>query len=137
MEAMDLPMDELDLPPLVIDARGVWRYAGRELLEGIRWADLVKVSIRTTDQGPLLEDFFFLLEGQDGRGCTVPAELAQPAGLLTWLQRLAGFDHEAVIQASTSTQDREFPCWQGQPGQGLAAAGEPEPDATPPAETPS
>jgi hypothetical protein len=117
-------MDELDLPPLRIDAEGVRRYAGNQLLEGVRWADLIKVTIRTTDQGPFLDDMFYVLHGQDGKSCVVGSELSPAEGLLAWLQRLPGFDNQAVIQASMSTQDNEFVCWQGKPGDGLAAAGE-------------
>lgn len=34
--------------------------------EAVAWADLVKVEIVTTDEGPWSEDLFFLLEGKNG-----------------------------------------------------------------------
>ncbi|HOX45985.1 MAG TPA: hypothetical protein PK668_20450 [Myxococcota bacterium] len=130
-------MEELDLPPLRIDADGVRRYAGNRLLEGVRWADLVRVTIRTTDQGPITEDMFWVLHAQDGTGCVVGSELSPGQGLLAWLQRLPGFDNQAVIDASSCTEDKEFLCWQGKPGDGLAAAGlEASPQAPLPAPPP-
>ena len=71
--------------------------------------------ILTTDRGPYAEDFFFLLEGRDGKGVAVSNELAVKHGLVAVLQqRLAGLDDQAIIEASGSTQVRRFLVWQKQ-----------------------
>jgi hypothetical protein len=112
-------------PRVEIDGDGVRRLRGDQLVEQVSWAELVKVSIMTTDEGPGAEDVFLLLHAADGTGCAVPHELACAAGLLDWLQRLPGFDNAAVIEAMGSTEWQEFVCWEGRSGEGQAAV---EPD---------
>jgi len=107
---------------LVVDAQGVRRMRGAEVLESVAWSELVGVSILTTSDGPYAEDFFFALHAADGTGCLVPQELAVTTDLLQRLQRLAGFDNMAVVMASGSTSEAQFWCWRGAEGQGLAAA---------------
>jgi hypothetical protein len=96
----------------------------RELCNGfesVRWGDLIGVAIMTTADGPFSEDFFWILVGADGKGCVVPGEHA--ADLLQRLQRLPGFDNQAVIDASTSTEEATFSCWRGNAGEGVVAGG--------------
>lgn len=73
----------------------------------------MKVEILTTDEGPLSEDFFFILHGRAGKGVAVANDLVVRHGLLATLQkRLAGLDNKAIIEASGSTQVRRFLVWQ-------------------------
>lgn len=107
-------------PPLVeIDEVGVRRPIGGGV-EAVRWDALVEVGIVTTADGPLLEDFYWILRDADGGGCAVPGEVGAP--LLKRLQRLPRFDNEAVIRASCSVEEAAFLCWRGAPGEGAAAA---------------
>lgn len=94
-----------------LDDQGVRRDLGATV-EQVAWDDLVRVSILTTDEGPLCEDFFWVLQGAGGTGCVVPMGDAQRVGLLQRLQQLPGFDSEAVIAASTSTEHATFVCWE-------------------------
>lgn len=94
-----------------LSERGVRRDLGDGTIEEIAWETLERVSILTTDGGPFLEDVFFLLEGPEGTGCAVP-QLHAPEGFLDRLQRLPGFDHEAVIRAMGSTDNDRFVCWE-------------------------
>jgi len=75
----------------------------------------------TTGEGPFAEDFYWVLHAGDGTGCVVPNHLAGEVDLLARLQRLQGFNNQAVIEASSSTEQAEFVCWQGSPGQGSIA----------------
>lgn len=119
-----LASSPVDLPDvrIEIDERGVRRMQGEAVVEGVDWDALVKVSIITTDAGPLFEDFFWVLHAEDGSGCVVPNQHAYELKLLERLQRLAGFDHEAVIAASGSTAGAQLLCWEGAPGEASAAA---------------
>jgi len=88
---------------------------GKKREEGVLWDELERVEILTTDDGPSAEDFFFLLEGRDGKGVAISNELAAKHGLAAILQqRLAGLDNKAIIEASGSTQVRRFLVWQKQ-----------------------
>jgi hypothetical protein len=80
----------------------------------VAWDDLVKVGIRTTDEGPLSPDVFWGLHAS-----TRPEPVVFPGGasgeseLLSELgRRLAGFRHEQVIEAMGSTSNRYFVAWE-------------------------
>ena len=82
------------------------------IVESIRWDVLCEVGILTTDDGPLQEDVFFLLIASDGKsGCVVPQGAEGCDHLLERLQKLPGFDNEAVIKAMGSTAHAKFVCW--------------------------
>jgi hypothetical protein len=69
----------------------------------------------TTDHGPFVDDVFWLLIGEDGKGCAVPSEAEGMKALLERLQRLPGFDNEAVIAAMGSTSNARFRVWKRVP----------------------
>lgn len=81
--------------------------------ESVKWSELTAVVIKTTDQGPLLEDVFFILFGNDQKsGCVVPQEATGASELFSALQdRLPGFDNEKVIEAMSSTDNHSFLIW--------------------------
>ena len=80
------------------------------LVESVKWSDLRAVVIKTTDTGPWVDDVFWVLAGRAG-GCVVPSESRGMDQLLGRLQRLPGFDNEAVMDAMQSTENRDFLCW--------------------------
>ena len=101
---------------LTIDDVGITRSA-RNLREHVRWADIARVRIMTTDAGPWLEDVFFVIDARDGKGCVVPHDLAVHGGLLEALHsRLPGMNNAAVIEAMLSVENREFTIWEAKRG---------------------
>lgn len=96
----------------------------------VPWSQLVEVGVLTTEDGPLADDVFLVLRGADGSGCVVPNSIAME--LVGRLVRLPGFDHQAFIQAMSSTGKASFVCWKGSPGDALVAA-QSLPGETPPA----
>ena len=80
-------------------------------VERVSWADLQKVEVVTTDEGPFVPDVFWILHGTDG-GCAVPQGATGDSELLERLQALPGFDNGAVIEAMSCASDRRFLCWQ-------------------------
>lgn len=104
-----------------IDARGVRRRVGGKV-EEIRWDQLVRVVLVTTSEGPFVDDLYWLLIGAGQAGCAVPGQAAGP--LLQRLQRLPGFDDEAVIRASASTEEATFLVWEGRAGEAWVAGSE-------------
>lgn len=110
---------EIRRPPpgtVEIDGVGARRWLGDGRCESIRWDELVKVELLTTDAGPAADDVFWVLHGADGKGCVLPSDAGGPGALLERLQRLPGFDHAAVIQAMSSAADARFPVWERPPG---------------------
>jgi len=75
------------------------------------WADLDRVLIKTTDEGPMKPDVFFVLEPADGVPLEIPSEAQGTEELLLRLQELPNFDSGAVIEASGSTEKATFLCW--------------------------
>ena len=76
----------------------------------LHWSDLVEVSIFTTDGGPFVDDLFWVLSGETST-CLVPSEADGTKELLAHLQKLPGFDNEAVIRAMGSAENAMFVCW--------------------------
>jgi hypothetical protein len=96
--------------PIEIDDEGVTRHLSDGKVERVQWDDLVEVEIITTDEGPWLDDMFYVLHG-GGSGCVVPSEHSKSGELLERLQRLPGFDNAKVIEASSCTENARFVCW--------------------------
>ena len=96
---------------LSIDDSGVTCHRSSGMVETIRWDDLKKVTIRTSDAGPFAVDAFYVLHGSKG-GCVVPQSAAQSGELLERLQQLPDFDNNAVVSAMGSTESNEFLCWE-------------------------
>lgn len=87
-------------------------------IESVRWDELAGVDVMTTAGGPLGEDVFWVLIGSDesGTGAVIPQRVA-PEELVDRLTALAGFDHDAMIDALGSTREATFVCWRA-PGRG-------------------
>ena len=99
---------------LAIDEVGITRTA-KGLREHVAWGDIARVRIMTTDQGPYLEDVFFIVEAKSDGGCVVPQDLAVRDGLLEALQsRLVGLNNGAVIEAMLSVENRIFTIWEAE-----------------------
>ncbi len=105
-----------------IDDRGVRRELPDGKVEQVAWDDVQEVAVLTTGDGPFAEDVFFVLAGRGGTGCIVPQGAPESTQLLERLQRLPGFDNEAVIRAMSSTEDAIFVCWRRSPGAGETRA---------------
>ena len=76
----------------------------------VRWDQLESVRIVTTEQGPWLCDFWYLLT--DGRvQCSIPLGATGGQALLHRLQALPGWDAELAVEAIGSTTNNEFLCW--------------------------
>jgi hypothetical protein len=100
-------------PPTAVvtfDESGVQCRRSVGLVESVRWSDLQAVFIQTTDDGPLVDDVFWILAGSDS-GCVVPSEASGVSALIDRLQQLPGFDNEAVVKAMASPDNKQFVCW--------------------------
>jgi hypothetical protein len=94
-----------------VDDHGVRRHLPNGKVEQVAWRDLAEVAIVTTDEGPFMEDAYFVLQAADGSGCVVPSGAEASRALRERLQRLAGFDNERVIEAMTTATNGRFVCW--------------------------
>ncbi|MBI5633552.1 MAG: hypothetical protein HZA15_08760 [Nitrospirae bacterium] len=71
---------------------------------------LQTIQIETTDKGPLFEDFFMVLITNKSV-IRIAQEIKGFDHLLSELQKLPGFDNEAVIKASTCVDNAVFNVW--------------------------
>jgi hypothetical protein len=76
----------------------------------VAFADLESVVIRTTDEGPMAADVFWVLTG-GGRTCVVPQGADGEDALVDRLTKLPGFNFDAIIAAMSCAENREFVCW--------------------------
>jgi len=72
---------------------------------------LMSVEIETTDRGPAGDDLFWHLADSLGQRVAIPGGAHGAAALLDRLSSLDGFDHAAVLRASTSTGNARFRVW--------------------------
>ena len=100
-------------PVVAFDDEGVTCTRSSGLRESVRWSDLRAVLIKTTADGPAVDDLFWVLVGRNS-GCVVPNEAQGCDRLLERLQQLPGFDNRAVIQASSCIEEQSFLCWERQ-----------------------
>lgn len=97
---------------VTFDDEGVTRRMADGSTESVRWDELEEVFILTTDEGPFVEDVFWMLARGEGKGgCAVPQGAEGSDQLLERLQQLPGFDNDAVIAAMMSTSNAKFVCW--------------------------
>ena len=82
-----------------------------ESIEEILWSELMGFDIETNSLGPLGLDLFWVLYGDQERGCVIPQGATGCDGLLEKLQELQGFDNEAFVEAMASTSDGSFEIW--------------------------
>jgi len=105
------PLAPLNRVSSVTTGDGLIRYSRSNGESGaLRWDALDRVSIRTTDRGPWDDDVFFVIEA-GGETLVAASDAPGVGALLTELQTLPEFDNQAVIEAMTCTDNREFLCW--------------------------
>lgn len=95
---------------VTFDDEGITRTPRDGLVEHVGWDELLRVDIATTNEGPWVDDVFWLLSAGD-HGCAVPSEAEGMGELLLRLQELPRFDNEAVIRAMGCTDNELFPVW--------------------------
>lgn len=95
---------------VTFDDEGVTRTRRDGLVEYVAWDDLLSVDIATTNEGPWVDDVFWLLSAGN-HGYVVPSEAEGMGELLLRLQELPGFDDGAVIRAMGCTDNELFAVW--------------------------
>ena len=79
-------------------------------VEIVSWAELQAVIIETNSAGPIDPDYYWILVGKN-KGCVVPTGVEGEEQLFERLQKLPGFDNEAVIEAMSCVEKKRFLCW--------------------------
>ena len=98
-----------------IDEVGVRRRLPDGGLEEVRWDELERVTLLTTDEDPGVDDVFLVLQGVGGTGCVVPSQDPASDALLARLQQLPGFDNEALKRAMIDTESSRTVVWEKHP----------------------
>ena len=79
----------------------------------IAWSDIARIIIRTTDEGPLLPDVFWIIEPVDGTPIVIPGGATGEDELLRVAQSvLPGFRNDQMIAAMSSTDCQDFVVWE-------------------------
>jgi hypothetical protein len=84
-------------------------------VDSIAWKELRAVEIRTTDLLPPLDDIFLVLRSARG-DCLIPQAEEISDVVLEWVQKLPGFDSEAVLEAMRCQDKATFVCWEAPGG---------------------
>jgi hypothetical protein len=100
-----LPQDSV-----FVDDQGVRLLSRDGTVGSVKWDELQAVVIETTDQGPFVEDVFFVLVGKNA-GCAVPHGADGTDALFKRLGELPGFDYDAACRAMSCAENNRFLCW--------------------------
>lgn len=85
-------------------------------LEAVKWSELAAVIVETNDQGPIATDVHWILMGREGKsGCVVPQGATGEQEMLVALQKLPGFDNDALISAMGCVENKTFVLWRAAP----------------------
>jgi hypothetical protein len=76
----------------------------------VAWNELSLVAIETNNQGPFVEDVFWVLATKE-YSLRIPQSATGSTELLERLQSLPNFDNGSVISAMGCAEDRFFICW--------------------------
>ena len=95
------------------DAEAITVLAPTGETQSVKWKDLTKVGIRTTDDGPSEPDVFWgLYTGGDKAALVFPGGSTGEQEILAEMQsRLPGFDDSQVVKAMGSTWNAYFVVW--------------------------
>jgi hypothetical protein len=95
-----------------IDETGISAAFPSGKVEALAWPEVERVAIETNDSGPWGADLWWLLEG-NGKRCTYPqGATGEVEAMAAFPAKFPGFRHEAVIEASGSTSNARFVCWE-------------------------
>ena len=78
----------------------------------IAWTEVRRVTIETNDSGPWGADFWWLLEGENGRCAYPQGATGELEALAAFPSKFPGFSHEVFIRANGSTWNARFLCWE-------------------------
>jgi predicted metal-dependent HD superfamily phosphohydrolase len=93
------------------DEDAVWTTERGRLVETVPWADVERVLVLTTDEGPFVEDVFVVLVGGE-RGVVAGQGDEGARALLDRLLALPGFDHARFVTAMECTSNARFEVWE-------------------------
>lgn len=94
------------------DESSIRRYMVTGKIESITWDELYEIGIVTTDEGPVLDDVFWIFLNHDkSKGCAVSNNAEGFGLLLRRIQCLPNFDNETVIRAMGCTTNNRFVIW--------------------------
>lgn len=97
---------------VAFDEVGVTRKMLTGKRETIRWDEVNRIRIVTTDDGLFSEDMFWVFENAaQTKGCFVENGAEGLRDLLKHIQTFEGFNNLNVVEASGSTRNAEFIVW--------------------------
>lgn len=82
--------------------------------ESVKWDDLQRVEILTTDDGPFAPDIFWVLYGSSN-GCVIPWGATGEQTLMKRLQALPNFRNDVLVNAIGLTNGNQLLCWERSP----------------------
>jgi hypothetical protein len=97
---------------VIVTGQGIANRRPDGATERVSFADLDSIVIETNDRGPAEPDIWWHLDGGSGARCVFPQGATGEDGVLDWALKLPDFDQSAFIEAMTSTDNRQFRCWQ-------------------------
>lgn len=96
---------------VTVDEEGVWLRNEKDGAEKrLLWSDVLQIVIETTDEGPWLEDMYYIFYSSS-EPFVVPSESRGVSELVSKIAGLPGFDQAQHFSAVGSSENRQFLVW--------------------------
>jgi len=92
------------------DNEQAWVHYPSKEPESIKWDSLIGIAVETNDQGPFVEDVYWLLASEE-KVISYPSEATGSEEMLKRLQEIPTFNNERLIEAMTCTGNQTFILW--------------------------
>ena len=93
------------------DQERFWVKHSEKEKESFLWKELIGVAIRIINNQPRTPDVFWIL-GVEKRLLTYPDKATGEIEMLKRLQKLPGFNNNAIISAMSCIENETFICWE-------------------------
>ena len=93
------------------DQERFWVKHSEEETESFLWKELIGVAIRIFKNAPRTPDVFWIL-GVEKKLLTYPDKATGEIEMLKRLQKLPGFNNNAIISAMSCIENETFICWE-------------------------
>lgn len=80
-------------------------------IESALWDEIIKISVITTNQGPIADDVFLVLFKEE-EGVLIPSEAEGYNEVFERVSKFDEFDFQKYIDSMSSTINKEFICWE-------------------------
>ena len=90
----------------------ICEYSGINKTERVRWDEIDRIQVLTTDEGPVVCDVFLVLQNSmTQKGVMLPQDREETKEVFEKVQQWPGFDNKNFVRAMGSAENQWFDVW--------------------------